>query len=243
MVRAITTAAILSAWETAYGLGAAARGVVLLGLAMSHEPVERLLQFSIGQRDAALLNLRGRLFGQQLNALVACPACSEKVELNFRAEDVLVPQPELPPNAEFEWNGGAVKWSIRLPTCGDLLAIEQVASPASRRQELLRRCVRSESDSVAGAELPDGDAQLISHTLAQHDPQADIRFSLECPACQHGWSSRFDIVAFLWQELDVWAQRLLADVHSLAVAYGWSEHDIVAMSPWRRQIYLGMLRR
>jgi hypothetical protein len=34
---------------------------------------------------------------------------------------------------------------------------------------------------------------------------------------------------------------MLRDVHALATAYGWREADIVAMSPWRRQVYLDMV--
>ena len=39
-----------------------------------------------------------------------------------------------------------------------------------------------------------------------------------------------------------WAVRLLGEVHELASAYGWREHDVLALSPWRRQAYLQMVR-
>ena len=66
--------------------------------------------------------------------------------------------------------------------------------------------------------------------------------ALACPACGHRWQSVFDIAAFLWREIDAWAQRTLRDVHALARGYGWHESDILALTATRRQIYLEMIR-
>jgi hypothetical protein len=52
-----------------------------------------------------------------------------------------------------------------------------------------------------------------------------------------------DIASYLWSEIHAWAGRMLRDVHALAAAYGWREADILAMSPWRRQAYLEMIRQ
>jgi hypothetical protein len=49
------------------------------------------------------------------------------------------------------------------------------------------------------------------------------------------------VVAFFWEEIDVWAERTLSDVHRLASAYGWSESDILALGPRRRQRYLALI--
>jgi hypothetical protein len=49
------------------------------------------------------------------------------------------------------------------------------------------------------------------------------------------------VVAYFWSEINAWAYRLLGEVHSLASAYGWREEDILAMSPWRRHVYLEMV--
>ena len=38
---------------------------------------------------------------------------------------------------------------------------------------------------------------------------------MACPACGHGWQARFDVVSFLWSEIDAWAGRMLRDVHTL----------------------------
>ena len=74
------------------------------------------------------------------------------------------------------------------------------------------------------------------------DPQASVRLALTCPACAHGSERPFDVVAYLWIEVDAWARRTLAEVHALAAAYGWSEREILALSARRRQLYLELVR-
>jgi hypothetical protein len=90
-------------------------------------------------------------------------------------------------------------------------------------------------------DLPENIVTTLNEAMAKADPQAVTELRLECPACQHTWTSVFDIVSFLWRELDHWAKHLLLAVHRLASAYGWREEDILAMSTWRRQVYLEML--
>jgi len=89
--------------------------------------------------------------------------------------------------------------------------------------------------------LPDEVVNAVLAEMAQADPQADVQVALACPACRHHWSVAFDILAYLWSEIDDWAQRLLREIHALASGYGWSERDILALSARRRRTYLEML--
>jgi hypothetical protein len=77
--------------------------------------------------------------------------------------------------------------------------------------------------------------------MAEADPQADIQLAISCAACSHHWRTTFDIVSFFWSEIEVWARRLLCEVHILASAYGWHEREILGLGPVRRQLYLEML--
>ena len=77
--------------------------------------------------------------------------------------------------------------------------------------------------------------------MSEEDPQADIRMNLICPACTNKWETRFDIVGYLWAEIDNWAYRLMGEVVVLARAFGWQEKDIVNMSARRRHLYIQML--
>jgi hypothetical protein len=234
---------LLATWEQAYGLSPAARGVALLGLALPRRQVEELRAMSLGQRDAALLDLRARLFGPRLQSVASCPACGDKVELDFLVDDMRIAEAGAPTPVHVAL--GRRKLTARAATCDDVLFIEQLTGSASRRTALLDRCVQSEGKQrrATTPTFTADEERLLASRLAECDPQADVRIGLECFACAHAWQARFDIVRFLWQELDAWAQRLLAEVHLLASAYGWSERSIVTMSPWRRQLYLEMLRQ
>ena len=54
-------------------------------------------------------------------------------------------------------------------------------------------------------------------------------------------SARSGYRALLLREVAAAARRLMADIHELASAYGWSEAAIVSMSTARRAAYLEML--
>src|SRR5262249_58311058 len=97
-----------------------------------------------------------------------------------------------------------------------------------------------DAEPVFAGDLPEDVVREVVERMAALDPQADTRINLSCPDCQYRWSEVFDVVSFFWTEIDAWARRLLRDVNILARAYGWREHDILALSPMRRQLYLAM---
>ena len=78
----------------------------------------------------------------------------------------------------------------------------------------------------------------LAAAMAEADPQADLSLQFTCPDCHQQWEPVFDMARFVWQELHAWALRLLRDIDTLASSYHWSETDILAMSPRRRQAYL-----
>ena len=92
-------------------------------------------------------------------------------------------------------------------------------------------------------QLPETALQAMVREMERADPQSNLHIRLACPACGHRWQALFDIVSFLWAEINHWAERTLRAVHVLAGAYGWREADILAMSPTRRQMYLEMASR
>jgi hypothetical protein len=50
-----------------------------------------------------------------------------------------------------------------------------------------------------------------------------------------------DVARFLVREMVATARRLMAEIHELASAYGWSERSIATMSDARQSAYLEML--
>ncbi|MFP5245898.1 MAG: phage baseplate protein, partial [Thermoanaerobaculia bacterium] len=120
----------------------------------------------------------------------------------------------------------------RLPNSNDVAIAMRAEDP---RRTLLERCIEGE---VA---LTDELADAIEAAMEDADPRADLRLALSCPACAHEWTSALDVVSFFSTEIRAAATRLVQDVHTLASAYGWREADILAMTPYRRELYLNLV--
>jgi hypothetical protein len=149
---------------------------------------------------------------------------------------------ETPKPIKIDVDGYEVRF--RMPNSSDLMAIADKTDPEMIRQSIVQRCVidaRYQGESVTVAPFPEKVVTAISLHMDRADPRADIQLSLACPSCDHHWNARFDIVSFFWNEIGAWVKRVLQEVHVLASAYGWREHDILRMTPWRRRCYLEML--
>jgi hypothetical protein len=234
-----SAAELLDAWERGLTRSAVERPLLLLAAAgpETAQSAADLARLSIGQRDGRLLTLREWTFGTTLAAVCPCPACGERLELTFRTDEVWVaagtPQEDLSLSAE----EGEVRF--RLPDSADLAAVAGDPDRETARRHLLERCLLGSRPDDWSEDVLAG----VARRMAEADPQADVRLALTCPACGHAWEALFDVAAFLWAEVDAWARRLLREVHTLASAYGWSEADILALSPRRRQFYLDMVGR
>lgn len=231
---------LLAAWETAAAQPPLQRALTLLAAAQPERTRDEWLHVPIGERDRQLLALRARLFGPRINALADCPQCGAALELDFDAGAIAVPASAARSALTIEAHG--YRLQCRTPDSADLMAAAQAGDGAAAL--LLERCVTEalkEGFPVAPAALPAALRAQVERALAEADPQAEIRIALACPACAHDWTIDFDVLAYLWSELDDWAGRLLRDVHELASAYGWRERDILDMSATRRGWYLEML--
>lgn len=220
-------------WERGEGQRPSRRALALLSAAADDEP--SLAALPVGRRDAALLDLRVQLFGDAFSGLTTCPACGEDVELTFDSTEVIrEARSDVDPHVTLAGH----EIVVRAPTTDDLAAVEAMSDLAAARAALLARCIAPAEASA----LPDELTDAIVERLAQLDPQADVALDVTCPACAHEWREPFDIVTFFWSEVAVAAKRLLGEVHELAFAYGWSEHDILGLSSARRNAYLELVR-
>ena len=236
-MRAPPIAEILAAWERAYAQHPAARAVTLL-VAAGREDAAAL---GVDERDARLLALREAMFGTTLDAHATCDACGEKMEMRLATSDVRPPPAAAPPR-DLEVGDYRVAW--RAPTAGDLAALAPSRGAEAARAELEERCVieaRRAGAAIAARDLPTTVRDALASAIAEAAPGADVELAMPCPACGREAAVPFDVATYFWDELHAWATRTLRAVHALARAYGWAEHDILAMTPFRRQLYLEML--
>lgn len=217
------------------------RALLLLTAACPGTSPETLADLSIGRRDALLLTLRELMFGPLLECLAICAGCGEQLELAFNTAGIRANNTE--PAESLLVDSGDYQVRARLPDSHDLVSLPAESATDARRS-LFERCVVHavrQGNPVPPSDLPEEVVAAVAARMSQVDPLADVRIELTCPACAHVWLETFDIVSFLWSEINAGADRLLRDVNDLALAYGWREADILAMSPLRRQRYLEMI--
>jgi len=240
-MQGLTAKEILSLWEAGQYQTPAERALTLLSTFIPQTPRDALERMSIGKRDELLLKFRELLFGSQFTATATCPHCRSLLDLGFNAAELRTEMPDVQLET-FATTVGEYQFNCRLPASHDLLAVRHATDTQEIAAVLFARCVRqTNGDEVELMSLPEAVSEAVVAEIARCDPQADIRFELVCPDCAHEWEAIFDIVSFAWNELSAWAGRLLRQVHMLARGYGWSEAQILALSPFRRQMYLEML--
>ena len=237
---AVDESALLGVLEQGLDQPAYRRALLLLGFAYPDVESARLLAMPIGQRDRHLLLLREQLFGSQMECTLDCPGCGETLEFSCAVSDLCVdPLPE--PGELLELAHGEVAVRYRLPNSTDLESALAAGDDADGQTLMLERCIhqvtRGDRD-VTGKPLPVAVQTAIFEDMERADPQGNMELDMTCPDCERRWQSPFDIVAYLWAELETWGQRLLGDIHVLAASYGWTEAEVLAVNPWRRRHYL-----
>ena len=242
----LTAAQALNLWERAAAETPPARSLLLLAAARPGLECQAMEELSVGERDVALVQLRRALFGPRITGVVECPHCGVSLDVEFSLDDVSQGLGECRAAARSQAELEAGEWwiSFRLPTCGDVAGLSAARSAGEARRVLLARCVvqaREGNKPASAEEIPEEVVAKISEEMAQLDPWADLRLVVKCGACGEEAETPFDIASYLWTELEAWARRMLREVHTLALAYGWSERDIVAMGEARRRAYLALV--
>ena len=229
-MQALTPAALLTVWQEGEARHPIDRALLLLAAALPDWSWAELAAMPIGRCDGLLLQLRAATIGPRLDMLAACPACNELLEFGADTEEMTVvdalalpadPPPVATPAGDYP-----------------LRYIDSVALAEAARGS------RHDARGGLAAAATDGDVstEVVAAALASADPQADLLFTLDCRQCGHHWAADFDIGDFFWREISGLAKRLLDDVRELTAHYGWSEAEVMAMSPVRRRHYLERAR-
>lgn len=241
-MRALSAGELLEVWELGLTQGLVERVLTLLAAACDTHPAA-LAGLTIGQRDACLLTLREWTFGSEMSSVLTCPGCGRRLELTFDVAEIRVEAPADPGQpASLAREGYDVQF--RSPDSTDLAVVAGESDPLRLRERLLERCLlvaHHDGEPVSADRLPPGIVDAVVEGIAQADPQADVELAVSCASCGHPWRTIFDIASFFWSEIDLWAGRILREVHTLASTYRWTERDILALSPRRRQLYLEMV--
>ncbi|MER7400542.1 hypothetical protein ABT381_34085 [Streptomyces sp. NPDC000151] len=239
-------AELLATWEAGLALQDSGRALLLHRAARPEAGTDALLSVPAGERAADLFALRRALFGARMQVKLACadPECGAAMEFELDAAELGAIRPAPPEDGLRVAEGG---WSVtfRLPAVADLTEAAAAATDAADARRLLgARCVLTAvrdgrtATEEERARLPEAVLKRFAEAVEQADPGAEVTLSITCPECGAATPAELDIAGYLWTELDAWARDVLLDVHLLASAYGWSEPEILALSPLRRRYYL-----
>ncbi|MFJ3773461.1 hypothetical protein ACIPX0_17355 [Streptomyces sp. NPDC090075] len=222
----------LAAWERGLREDPLDRAVTLLSAVtgLRREDAERT---ELGARDATLATALERLAaGTALWGCVRCGRCDE--QLDVPVHPAALPRgPRYDPTRPLAVEVAGVRIAFRLPDTGDLRALAGTDDPRAGRWLLLARCLPDGADGV-----DEEAAAVIEAAMEKASPGAAVTLAVDCPVCAASTVAALDVPALLWAEVQTRALALLHEVHVLARAYGWTEPDVLALSPARRAAYL-----
>lgn len=131
---------------------------------------------------------------------------------------------------------------LRVPTGADQIRIAALdADDAAALRMLATLCASPCDDAMdrdlAAAFSPD-DLAALDAGLEELAPNLPWALEARCPECGQDNVIPIDTAAWLARA----AEGPTADVHEIALAYGWSERDILALTRTQRRKYLALIR-
>lgn len=243
-MRGLSSKEILDLWELGAASTEVERGLLMLSYCLPGKPWAQLAAVTIGRRDALLMELRRATLGPTLNAFAVCPGCAGELEFSLNAEELGLIASSEEQDEVHRFQQGSLTVSCRLPDSTDLEAASACATVEEAQRAIVARCISSVEDAnhaLGTDEIPAAAVEAFAAYLAEREPAAEIALNLACPACGRQWELALDIVSFFWREVQSAARRVVLEVDALARSYGWSENEILGMSPARRQLYLEMV--
>jgi len=241
---ALSTADILAIWERGQKQRPLERSLAILAGCCPCLTEGDLALLPIAQRDALLLYLREKTFGYEPKAFAVCPQCREHLELTLNIQGLMDRfrdiSREIPP-VPLEVTVGKFRFQIRFPNSKDIAEAIRTGTHDAARASLIERCINEaarDGSPIAVSEIPEEVISELAEQIAEAYSQNEILLNIQCSSCNHSWHSAFDIGSFFYAEITAVAKRILEDAHKLASSYGWSEKEILWMSPARRRFYL-----
>ncbi|MFE9959728.1 hypothetical protein [Micromonospora sp. NPDC005299] len=222
---------LLAVWEAAAAAPPAARGPVLLHAAGLLPDLDAALDLPVGTVAALAARLSVDSFGDPVDAVLTC-GCGQVLDVALPLDPVA----GLPAGETGAVAGGTLR--VRAPTARDLLAAGRSDDPVGT---LLARCVRDAADRpVAAGELTVDQRRAVDAAAEELAGAAAVVLRTRCPGCGDTVVTALDVAELLWERVAGRAPAVLAEVATLAAAYGWAEADILALPAGRRRAYLAL---
>ncbi len=194
-------------------------------------------QRSVAARTAALLHLLDVSepgAGFDLNARCDRPACGETFEFSLPLAALPLAQPTASSLRLQLDRERHVR--LRRPTGSDLRRW-RASRPATRQAAVAAMLADL---WLSGDVQPDDEAPL-SEALADADPLVAFTVACHCPACDAAQQVSVDLEGLALFRLGAKQRELTRQVHRLASHYGWTEAEVLELTPARRGRYLALI--
>jgi len=188
----------------------------------------------ISDRDYLLSGIYTYTYGSRIQSVLKCRTCGSPFDMDFSLKD-LVSSIRGSANDRPQDDQGYYcydDYRFRLPNGEDEMAVAGMAVVEAEKR-ILERCMAS-TNTVA----KDRDVQSVMKSVA---PLLFSEMQTTCPECGANQLVIFDIQTFLLSRLKNERRRVTAEVHSIAMAYHWSHHEILEIPRTLRKSYAGMI--
>lgn len=233
-VELLDAAAVCQSWPSVNA------SVYLAALAMPDMSLDESAHLTIGARDAVLVRFHAATFGSGLELATNCPRCMTRLDVNLTSDALAIePNPDIHIMVDIDEQ----PFEVRPLTSVDLLAVAESPDIETSRMQLALRCLVPVEGAGVPEVLLDDQIDAVASALAAIDPGSDFYVSLNCFECKANWDAPVDIARVLSTDIEAAADTLMDDIHDIALAYHWSEADILALPSTRRSAYLQRLRQ
>jgi len=162
-MRGLPSSRVIGVWERGQEQDSTERALTLLAAACPGKTREELAAYSLGRRDACLLELRERTFAGGLNAFAECPRCAAPLEYSLAAAD-LRERAAAAGGGPIAFEMDGFPFELRLPDSTDLESARRCRSVEEARRTLARRCVVGQAAALE--ELPEAVVSRVAERLA-----------------------------------------------------------------------------
>ncbi|MEO6669734.1 MAG: hypothetical protein ABIN36_09685 [Ferruginibacter sp.] len=192
-------------------------------------------KISVADRDFLLASIYQYTYGPRISSSLPCNACGELYDLNFSLKDFISSGERSMSDLSVDNEGLFCTEKgirFRLPNGEDEIYVRGM--PADKAaDEILSRCI---AQPVA-----DEDMTALIETMEQVAPVLVTDIDIRCPECQQMQKVQFDMQSFLLATVKNERKKVCAEIHSIAMAYGWSHKEILDLPRSLRQAYVSMI--
>ena len=212
-------------------------------------PPEFFASLEVSKRTEALLMLAAVSGAPLIEIRLRCSraACHEAMEVELSVEELRELQRAAEAEGRVATAIGGERILFRRPTGLDQTAWQRrlYADQESAARAIAESLVVEEF-RLAFRRLTAYDRawpDRLNRTMHDGDPLVDFRMQVTCPFCGTQAGYTVNLIETVIRRLRGIQQTLADMVHRLALRYHWSEAEIFAVAPWRRDKYLALIDR